>query len=78
MLVLSRHRDESIIIGDDIVITVVDIRGDKVRLGIEAPKTMPVHRSEVYDAIKRNGGVDRKMVELNPSPPAVGPELAAG
>lgn len=53
MLVLSRQRDESIIIGDDIVITIVDIRGDKVRLGIEAPKEIPVHRQEVYDAIAR-------------------------
>lgn len=53
MLVLSRQRDESIIIGDNIVITVVDIRGDKVRLGIEAPKEVPVHRQEVYDAIQR-------------------------
>ncbi len=53
MLVLSRHRDESIIIGDDIVITVVDIRGDKVRLGIDAPQDIPVHRREVYEAIQR-------------------------
>ena len=53
MLVLSRHRDESIIIGDDIVITIVDIRGDKVRLGIQAPTQIPVHRQEVYEAIKR-------------------------
>ena len=53
MLVLSRHRDESIIIGDDIVITVVDIRGDKVRLGIQAPQHIPVHRREVYEAIQR-------------------------
>lgn len=53
MLVLSRQRDESIIIGDNVVITVVDIRGDKVRLGIEAPKEVPVHRQEVYEAIKR-------------------------
>lgn len=53
MLVLSRHRDESIIIGDDIVITIVDIRGDKVRLGIEAPQDIPVHRQEVYEAIQR-------------------------
>ena len=50
MLVLSRHRDESIIIGDDIVITIVDIRGDKVRLGIAAPIEISVHRQEVYDA----------------------------
>ncbi|MGE3314032.1 MAG: carbon storage regulator CsrA [Planctomycetaceae bacterium] len=53
MLVLSRQRDESIIIGDNIVITVVDIRGDKVRLGIEAPTEIPVHRQEVYEAIQR-------------------------
>ena len=53
MLVLSRHRDESIRIGDDIVITVVDIRGDKVRLGIDAPREISVHRQEVYEAIKR-------------------------
>lgn len=53
MLVLSRHRDESIIIGDDIVITVVDIRGDKVRLGIAAPIETSVHRQEVYEAIRR-------------------------
>lgn len=53
MLVLSRHRDESIIIGDNIVITVVDVRGDKVRLGIDAPKDIPVHRQEVHEAIQR-------------------------
>ena len=53
MLVLSRHRDESIMIGDDVMITIVDIRGDKVRLGIDAPQEIPVHRQEVYDAIKR-------------------------
>ncbi len=53
MLVLSRHRDESIMIGDEIVITVVDIRGDKVRLGIDAPQDVPVHRQEVYEAIQR-------------------------
>jgi carbon storage regulator len=53
MLVLSRHRDESIIIGDDIVITIVDIRGDKVRLGIQAPAHVPVHRQEIYEAIQR-------------------------
>lgn len=51
MLVLSRHKDESIVIGDDTVITVVDIRGDKVRLGIEAPRDVPIHREEVYLAL---------------------------
>jgi carbon storage regulator len=53
MLVLSRQRDESIIIGDNIVVTIVDIRGDKVRLGIQAPGEIPVHRREVYEAIQR-------------------------
>ncbi len=53
MLVLSRQRDESIIVGDNVQITVVDIRGDKVRLGIVAPAEIPVHRKEVYDAIQR-------------------------
>lgn len=53
MLVLSRHRDESIMIGDNVVVTIVDVRGDKVRLGIEAPQDIPVHRQEVYEAIQR-------------------------
>jgi len=53
MLVLSRQRDETIMIGDEIEISVVDIRGDKVRLGINAPTRIAVHRKEVYDAIKR-------------------------
>ena len=60
MLMLSRQRDESIMIGDNIEITVVDIRGEKVRLGINAPPDVAVHRKEVYDAIRRekqgNGG----------------------
>lgn len=54
MLVLSRKKNESIIINDDITIVVVEIRGDKVRLGIEAPKEVPVHRNEVYEAIQRS------------------------
>ena len=53
MLVLSRQRDESIMIGDDVEIIIVDVRGDKVRLGITAPKCIPVHRREIYDAIQR-------------------------
>jgi carbon storage regulator len=53
MLVLSRKKDESIMIGDEVEITIVDVRGDKVRLGITAPKSIPVHRREVYDAIQR-------------------------
>ncbi|MBY0460885.1 MAG: carbon storage regulator CsrA [Gemmataceae bacterium] len=51
MLVLSRKKNETIVINNDIVITVVEIRGDKVRIGIEAPKDVPVHRQEVYEAI---------------------------
>lgn len=53
MLVLSRQRDETIMIGDAIELTVVDIRGDKVRLGIKAPPQIPVHRKEVYDSIRQ-------------------------
>ena len=53
MLVLSRTRDEAIIIGDNIEITVVDVRGDKVRVGITAPISVPVHRKEVYEAIRQ-------------------------
>ena len=53
MLVLSRQRDESIMVGDNVQITIVDIRGDKVRLGIIAPAEISVHRKEVFDAIQR-------------------------
>jgi len=53
MLVLTRKKNESIIIGDNIVVTIVDIRGDKVRMGIDAPTEIPVHRREVYEAIQR-------------------------
>jgi carbon storage regulator len=66
MLVLSRHRDESIMIGDEIVVTIVDIRGDKVRLGIEAPSHVPVHRQEVYEAIQRE---NRKAAEIGDKAP---------
>jgi carbon storage regulator len=54
MLVFSRKKNEQIIIDGNIVITVVEIRGDKVRLGIEAPKEVPVHRREIYDAIRKS------------------------
>ncbi len=63
MLVLSRQRDETIMIGDDVEITVVDIRGDKVRLGINAPRSIQVHRKEVYDAIKRE---NERAAKLEP------------
>src|SRR3954470_20472390 len=63
MLVLSRQRDETIMIGDDIEVTVVDIRGDKVRLGITAPREISVHRKEVYDAIRRE---NRAAAQVKP------------
>ena len=53
MLVLSRQKDESIMIGDDVEITIVDVRGDKVRLGINAPRNIAVHRKEIYIAIQK-------------------------
>ncbi len=62
MLVLSRKKNESIVINNDITVTVVEIRGDKVRLGIVAPKEVPVHRQEVYDAI-------HGKAETEPAPP---------
>jgi carbon storage regulator len=58
MLVLSRKKGEAVIIRNDIIIRVVEIQGNKVRLGIEAPKELPVHRQEVHEAIKR--GQDQK------------------
>lgn len=64
MLVLSRQRDETIMIGDDIEITVVDIRGDKVRLGINAPRTIQVHRKEVYEAIRRENA-EAAMIQID-------------
>jgi carbon storage regulator len=60
MLVLSRKKNESIVINNDITVTVVEIRGDKVRLGIVAPKEVPVHRQEVFDAIHGKAGTDNK------------------
>ncbi len=61
MLVLSRYKDQSIYIGDDIVVTIIDVRGDRIRLGIEAPATVPVHRQEIYEAIRReNAAVENE------------------
>ena len=65
MLVLSRKKDEKIIIGDSITIMVVEVRGDKVRLGIDAPKEVTVHRSEVYDAIQREKESETKVSTEN-------------
>ncbi len=73
MLVLSRKRDEQIVIAENIVITVVEIRGGKVRLGIEAPQDVPVHRKEVYEAIQRekegkpNQPSDRDPADVKPT-----------
>ena len=53
MLVLSRQRDESIIIGDNVVVTVVEFRGDQVRLGVKAPRSIQVHREEIYEEVSR-------------------------
>ena len=74
MLVLSRQRDETIMIGDDVELTIVDIRGDKVRIGIKAPARIAVHRKEVYDAIKRENeqaaGLTRgEFVAVRPTRP---------
>jgi len=63
MLVLSRKKNESIVINDDITIVVVEIRGDKVRLGVEAPKEVPVHRREVFDAIRSEAHASKPAVE---------------
>ncbi|MHC4574139.1 MAG: carbon storage regulator CsrA [Planctomycetota bacterium] len=60
MLVLSRCKDESIMVGDDVEVTVVDVRGSNVRLGITAPRSIPVHRKEVYKAIQREKAAKTK------------------
>lgn len=71
MLVLSRKKNESIVINDDITIVVVEIRGDKVRLGVEAPKEVPVHRNEVYEAIRRSQLADQSQLSDHASAPKV-------
>ena len=63
MLVLSRKKNESIIINDNIVVTIVDVKGDKVRLGFQAPKEVTIHRQEVYEAIKRSEGAKKSTAE---------------
>lgn len=75
MLVLSRQREETIMIGDDIEITVVDIRGDKVRLGIKAPTRIAVHRKEVYEAIRKE---NQQAAQLSGSDLAALPSLSPG
>jgi carbon storage regulator len=63
MLVLSRKKGEKICINDDITLTVVEIRGDKVRLGIDAPDEVPVHRKEIYDAIQREKAASEELAD---------------
>ncbi len=72
MLVLSRKKNESIVINHDITVVVVEIRGDKVRLGVEAPKEVPVHRKEVYDAIHGLSDQKGKKGAKNPQKPPLG------
>jgi carbon storage regulator len=78
MLVLSRKKDESIVINNDITIVVVEIRGDKVRLGVEAPKEVPVHRREVFEAIARGETGEASAADVPPGrstePDAAGSE----
>jgi len=68
MLVLSRKKNESIVINDNINIVVVEIRGDKVRLGVEAPKEIPVHRREVYEAIMRDRQSASRLSQATETP----------
>lgn len=75
MLVLSRKKNECIIINDNITVTVIEIRGDKVRLGIEAPKDVSVHRREVYEAIHAQDPPPPNGVnDLEPGPKSVSPD----
>ena len=80
MLVLSRQRDESIMIGDNVEITIVDVRGDKVRLGITAPREIPVHRREIYDTIQREkaaaAAAEKSAAEKQEEAPEAKPEKA--
>ena len=80
MLVLSRQRDETIMIGDEVEVTIVDIRGDKVRLGISAPREITVHRKEVYEAIKRENHAAAKVrpEDLSTTGGGAGPRLVGG
>ena len=80
MLVLSRKKDESIVINNDITIVVVEIRGDKVRLGVEAPKEVPVHRREVFEAIARGDAVDAPadVAASSGEPDGAGPAAVEG
>lgn len=66
MLVLSRQKGESIIIGDDVEVVIVDVRGDKVRLGINAPRAVSVHRKEIYEVIQREKAQESSVANTDP------------
>jgi carbon storage regulator len=68
MLVLSRKKNESIVINENIVITVVEVRGDKVRLGIQAPRDVAIHRSEIYEMLKRDQTAEGEAKPVDPIP----------
>lgn len=74
MLVLSRKKNESIIINDNIIVTVIEIRGDKIRLGIEAPKDVSVHRREVYEAIHGSDPSSGPAKSREPDSSAISPD----
>ena len=76
MLVLTRRANQSIMIGDDIVVTVLDVRGDQVRIGIKAPRSVDVHREEVFVALQRNGG--RGQFDHAPDQPSDGDVIDLG
>jgi len=67
MLILSRKVDEKVIIGDDIKISIIEIRGDQVRIGIDAPKKVKVFRQEVYDAIKAENKAASRSATVIPN-----------
>lgn len=74
MLVLTRRAGESIIIGNDIVVTILEVRGDQVRVGIDAPRTVSVHREEIFRAVERENtaavaAAERTRAALRRSPP---------
>ena len=69
MYVFSRKKNEQLVIGDDIFVTVVEIRGDKVRLGIELPREVPVHRKEVYDALRQDAATSQPAEASSPAAP---------
>src|SRR5437016_5308562 len=76
MIVLSRKKNESVVINDNITVTVVDIRGDKVRLGIVSPKEVPVYRQEVFDALHGRDPVPVVISRIDPTPPPPAPVMA--